>query len=159
MIDSRSFKDTGVQQATIAEFIAQGVEAERVDVGFTSPPWGVLRGIDIGLDCFPHNSGTTLVETLYMGLPFVTLEGRPSVGRIGSSILHGVGHPEWIAQSEDEYIDKVVALAADLPALAQLRATLRGQMQASVLMDEARFARAVEAAYQDMFARWQETHT
>ena len=159
VIDSSSFKDVQVQQAAIAKFIAHGVDVERVHIGYNSPPWDVLRGIDIGLDCFPHNSGTTLVETLYMGLPFVTLEGRPSVGRIGSSILHGVGHPEWIAQSEDEYIDKVVALAADLPALAQLRATLRGQMQASVLMDEARFARTVEAAYQDMFARWQETHT
>nr|WP_315190868.1 tetratricopeptide repeat protein [uncultured Albidiferax sp.] len=154
VIDSRSFKDTGVQQATIAEFIAQGIDPVRVDVGFNSPPWDVLRGIDIGLDCFPHNSGTTLFETLYMGLPFVTLADRPSVGRIGSAILHGLGHPEWIAQTEAEYVDKVVALARDLPALAQLRATLRGQMQASPLMDESGFTRQVEQAYRQMFTRW-----
>ena len=117
-------------------------------------PWDVLRGIDIGLDCFPHNSGTTLFETLYMGLPYVTLAGRPSVGRIGSAILHGLGRPEWIASTENEYVDKVVALASDLPALARLRAGLRAQMQASQLMDEERFTRKVEQAYGQMFERW-----
>jgi predicted O-linked N-acetylglucosamine transferase (SPINDLY family) len=159
VIDSSSFKDASVQQAAVAKFVGHGVNAERLHIGFSSPPWDVLRGIDIGLDCFPHNSGTTLFETLYMGLPFVSLAGRPSVGRIGSAILHGVGHPEWIADSEDDYVEKVLALAADLPALAHLRANLRAQMQASRLMDEAGFARTVEAAYQDMFTRWQETHT
>ena len=89
-----------------------------------------------------------------MGLPYVTLAGRPSVGRIGSAILQGMGRPEWIAQSEDEYIDKVVALATDTPALAQLRAGLRGEMQASRLMDEAGFAAKVEQAYQQMLQIW-----
>ncbi len=158
VIDSSSFKDAAVQKAAVDRFVAQGIAPERLHIGYNSPPWDVLRGIDIGLDCFPHNSGTTLFETLYMGLPFVSLAGRPSVGRIGSAILHGVGHPEWIADSEDDYVEKVLALAADLPALAQLRANLRPQMQASRLMDEAGFARTVETAYQDMFARWQETH-
>ena len=157
VIDSSSFKDASVQQAVVSKFIAQGIEPERLSIGFNSPPWDVLRGIDIGLDCFPHNSGTTLFESLYMGLPFVTLAGRPSVGRIGSAILHGVGHPEWIADSEDDYIEKVLALARDLPALAHQRATLRAQMQASPLMDEAGFARTVEQAYAQMFARWEET--
>ncbi len=154
VIDSRSFEDPALQAALVARFEAQGIAAERLHIGCHSPPWDVLRGIDIGLDCFPHNSGTTLFETLYMGIPYVTLAGRPSVGRIGSAILQGLGRPEWIAQSEAEYVDKVVALAQDLPQLALLRMMLRPQMQVSALMDEAGFARKVEAAYRDMFARW-----
>ncbi|BDT70457.1 beta-barrel assembly-enhancing protease [Comamonadaceae bacterium OS-1] len=157
VIDSSSFKDHDVAQALLQQFTAQGIAQDRVYVGYNSPPWDVLRGIDIGLDCFPHNSGTTLVETLYMGIPYATLAGRPSVGRIGSSILHGVGHPEWIAQTEDEYVEIVVALANDLPALAAHRAHLRGEMQASTLMDEPGFARKVEAAYAQMFQRWEES--
>ncbi|MBV5345036.1 MAG: hypothetical protein JZU63_05635, partial [Rhodoferax sp.] len=93
-------------------------------------------------------------ETLYMGVPYVTLAGRPSVGRLGSSILEGVGHPEWIAHCEEEYIEKAIALASDLPKLAELRARLRPEMEASPLMDEAGFARKVETAYREMFARW-----
>ena len=72
-----------------------------------------MRQIDIALDCFPHNSGTTLIEHLYMGNPFITYSNRPSVGKIGASILTSLGHPEWIATSEEEYVEKAVALASD----------------------------------------------
>ncbi|MDB5896292.1 MAG: putative O-linked N-acetylglucosamine transferase, family, partial [Rhodoferax sp.] len=96
VVDSKSFEDAAVQAALVARFVAHGAAPSQLQVGCHSPPWDVLRGIDIGLDCFPHNSGTTLFETLYMGIPFVTLAERPSVGRIGSAILQGLGRPEWI---------------------------------------------------------------
>ena len=156
VIDSRNFADATVQKGLAEKFAAHGIDPERLEIGHHSPPWDVLRGMDIGLDCFPHNSGTTLFETLYMGVPFVTLAGRPSVGRLGSSILEGGGHPEWIAHTEDDYIEIAVALAADLPKLATLRGGLRQEMQASALMDEAGFARKVEAAYENMFGIWSE---
>lgn len=154
LVDSRNYLDAEMRDALAAKFAAHGIPRDRLELGAHSPPWDVLRGIDIGLDCFPHNSGTTLFETLYMGIPFVTLAGRPSVGRLGSSILRGIDHAEWIADSEEEYVQKVVALASDLPRLAQLRSNLRAEIQASALMDEAGFAQKVEAAYREMFARW-----
>ena len=152
--DSGNYRDAQMRSALQDKFATHGIGHERLEIGFHSPPWDVLRSMDIGLDCFPHNSGTTLFESLYMGVPFITLAGRPSVGRLGSSILHGVGHPEWIATSEEEYIEKAVALASDLPRLARLRAGLRAEMEASPLRDEAGFARKVEAAYREMFAIW-----
>lgn len=154
VIDSCNFADCPAQEGLAAKFAAHGIGRERLDIGFHSPPWDVLRSMDIGLDCFPHNSGATLLEALYMGVPFVTLAGRPSVGRIGSSILKGAGHQEWIARTEDEYVEKAVALASDLPALACLRAGLRTEIESSPLMDEAGFARKVEAAYREMWVKW-----
>ena len=154
IIDSGHFRETASQEALGARFAAHGIARERLEIGCHSPPWDVLRGMDIGLDCFPHNSGTTLFESLYLGVPFVTLAGRPSVGRLGSSILEGLGHPEWIAHSEEDYIEKVVTLASDLQNLSTIRANLRQQMLASPLMDEAGFARKVEAAYRKIFKRW-----
>ncbi|MFA7239782.1 MAG: tetratricopeptide repeat protein [Sulfuricellaceae bacterium] len=153
-INSRDYRDATMQDALAEKFAAHGISRERLEIGFHTPPWDVLRGLDIGLDCFPHNSGTTLFETLYMGVPFVTLAGRPSVGRLGSSILEGVGHPSLIARSEEEYIDIAVALASDLPKLVHLRAGLRQTMETSPLMDEAGFARKVETAYREMFGKW-----
>jgi protein O-GlcNAc transferase len=47
-----------------------------------------------------------------------------------------------------------VELAADRPRLAALRQTLRPRMEQSPLMDGARFARAVEAAYREMWQAW-----
>jgi len=155
VIDSSSYKDEGVREKLLQQFEAQGVTREQLEVGFHSPPWDVVRGMDIGLDCFPHNSGTTLFESLYLGVPYITLAGRPSVGRLGSSVLHGVGHPEWIAASEEEYIEKAVALASDLGQLARIRAQLRPQMQASAMMNETAFARRIEQAYSQMFQQWE----
>ena len=154
VINSGNYRDPAIQERLAQRFLAQGIERERLEIGFQSPPWDVLRGIDIGLDCFPHNSGTTLFESLYMGVPFVSLAGRPSVGRLASSILEGLGHPEWIARSEAEYIEEAVALARTVDRLARCRAGLRSEMQASALMDEAGLARRVEAAYRQMFEIW-----
>lgn len=157
IVDSSSYRDKPVRDALQARFAAQGIKPDRLQIGCHSPPWDLLRSMDIGLDCFPHNSGVTLVETLYMGVPYVTLADRPSMGRIGSSVLHGVGHPEWIAQTELEYVEKVVALASDLPGLARIRVGLRDDMRASTLMDEPGHARKFEAALSEMFKQWCES--
>lgn len=158
-VDSRSYQDAGMRASLTDQFAAHGIASDQLELGYHSPPWDVLRGMDIGLDCFPHNSGTTLFETLYMGLPYVTLADRPSVGRLGSSILHGIGHSEWIAKTEDEYVEIAVALASDLDALAALRSGLRAEMEASPLRDEVGFARKLEGAYREMFRRWAEDST
>jgi len=154
VINSGNFRDAGMQARMREQFAARGIAAERLLIGYDSPPWDVLRRIDISLDCFPHNSGTTLFESLYLGVPLITLAERPSVGRLGSAILTALGHPEWIAMTEEEYEDKAVALATDIDRLVSLRAGLRDQMQRSALMDEPAFARSVEAAYREMWQKW-----
>ena len=154
IVDSHSYHSTSLSEELISRFGSYGVKRERLEVGYRSPPWDLLRNADITLDCFPHNSGTTLFESLYMGVPFITLAGRLGVGRIGASTLAGLGRTEWIASSEADYVDKVVALASDIPALASVRAGLRAEMLASSLMDELAFAQKVEAAYRAMFKIW-----
>lgn len=156
MVNSSSYRSVEVCDDLVGRFVQRGISANRLLVAYRSPPWDSLRKVDIGLDCFPHNSGTTLFDTLCMGIPYVTLAGRPGVGRIGSSILRGAGHPEWIAHTREEYLGKLVALAQDLPALSKIRAGLRDEMRASPLMDELGFARKVEDAYRDMFRVWVE---
>ncbi len=159
VVNSRDFHDTTAKKVLEGEFAAHGIAPDRLQIGCQSPPWDLLRQVDIGLDCFPHNSGTTLLETLYMGVPYITLADRVRVGRIGSSMLHSVGHPEWIAHSEDEYIEKAVALASDLPTLAQFRAGLRSEMQSRPLMNEIDFARRIESAFRQMFQHWANSST
>ncbi|MCH8619489.1 tetratricopeptide repeat protein [Undibacterium sp. TS12] len=154
VVDSANYQDVALRQALIDKFAAHGIDESRLDIGYHSPPWDVLRSLDIGLDCFPHNSGTTLFETLYMGVPYVTLAGRPGVGRLGGSILAGAGHPEWIATTEEEYVDKVVTMAQDIPRLAEIRSTLRREMQNSPLMNESGFTQEVESAYRSMWNKW-----
>lgn len=151
IIDSGDYKDPEVREEMASRFAQYGIERSRLEIGYHSPPWDVVRQIDIGLDCFPHNSGTTLIEMLYMGLPFITLADRPPVGRLGVSILTAVGRTEWIAYSEQEYAQKALVLAHDLEGLSGIRKSLRQEMLASPLMDEVGFARSVEKAYRQMW--------
>ena len=155
VIDSKSYSDSVIREGLITQFVDVGIAPERLDIGYHTPPWDLMRSVDISLDCFPHNSGTTLFESLYMGVPYITLAGRPSVGRLGATILQGVGHSEWVATTEDEYIELAVSLASDVSRLAQHRANLRGEMERSPLMDEVGFTRALESAYREMFQIWE----
>jgi predicted O-linked N-acetylglucosamine transferase (SPINDLY family) len=121
-------------------------------------PWEqyvqTLARIDIALDTFPYGGGVSTLDALWMGLPVVTLSGMTAVGRGGRSILSHLGLPELIADSRERYIEIATDLAADFPRLADLRATLRERMEASPLRDPKGHARAIEAAYREMWRRW-----
>ncbi len=114
----------------------------------------LYQQIDVGLDPFPCNGGTSTCDALWMGVPVVTLAGRTAVGRGGVSVLRNVGLPELIAETPERYLQIAAALAGDLPRLAELRRTLRERMRKSPLMDAPRFARNVEAAYRQMWRNW-----
>ena len=155
VIDSPSYKDVAMQERLASSFAEHGIVRNRLEIGNAYRyPWDALREIDITLDSFPNNTGTSLLVSLYMGVPFITLASRPSLGRFGSHNLQGAGHPEWIAESEEEYLAKAVALAGDLDRLAAYRAALRSEMERSPLRDETGFARKVEEAYRQMWRIW-----
>ncbi|MDX5373854.1 MAG: tetratricopeptide repeat protein [Pseudomonadaceae bacterium] len=154
MLNAPAFIDLALSDYYAELFAKHGISRERLDIGCTSPPWPVLASMDIALDCFPHNSGTTLYESLWMGLPYVTLRDRPSMGRVGSLILRGLGREEWIADTEAEYVDKLVELASDVERLAKIRSGLREEMAVSPLCDGKGFAARVEDTWRSMWQRY-----
>lgn len=138
-------------------FAVHGVETSRLTFLDRLPAeryWELFFGVDIALDPFPYNGGTTTCDALWMGLPVVTLAGERSVSRSGASLLATLGHPEWVARSPDDYVAIATALAGDVAKLAELRSGLRQRMQASPLMDEAGFTAALENAYRRMWRDW-----
>jgi protein O-GlcNAc transferase len=127
----------------LALFARSGIGAERIE--FTAfrndVPYGLqYAGVDIALDHFPYNGVTTTCESLYFGLPVVSLYGTHGVSRSGLSILSSMGLQELAAGSPDEYVNIAVTLAADLGRLERLRSGLRDRLEHSPLGDEKRFA-------------------
>ena len=106
--------------------------------------------VDILLDSFPYPGGTTTCDALWMGVPTVTLAGNTMLSRQGLSLLRCAGLPDWVAQTEDEYVAIAVKKARNLPELSQLRASLRQQVFDSPLFDAPRFASHLEAALRAM---------
>ncbi len=138
-------------------FDAAGVYADRLDLVERLPLDACLRQyleVDIALDVFPCNGGTTTCESLWMGVPVVSRSGRSGASRSGASLLANAGLERLVAGSWEGYVEIAARLATDLPALAQMRATLRERLRASPLLNAAGFTRELEALYRDAWRKW-----
>jgi predicted O-linked N-acetylglucosamine transferase (SPINDLY family) len=87
-------------------------------------------------------------------VPVITLPGDRHVARVGASLLHAVGHAEWIATDGDDYVRRAVELAGNLPHLAATRAGLRADLQRSALLDHAGQAARFAAAIRECWQTW-----
>jgi predicted O-linked N-acetylglucosamine transferase (SPINDLY family) len=157
VLNNKPFVEAETRDRFRDRFAAHGIAADRLELVCTSPPaatWAAYNSLDIALDPFPHNAGTTTIEALWMGVPVVSLAGRPSVGRFGASILGSVGLSDWVVDSADGYLAIAVAAAADLDRLAALRTGLRARVEASPLRDARGLAQAMEAAYRALWLQW-----
>ena len=110
--------------------------------------------IDIALDPFPANGGTTTRDTLLMGVPLVTLMGSTFAGRVGGATMAAIGLG-WLApDTVDGYVDAAVELAGDVQRLASLREEIRRNTAASIISDTETVTRRVEAAFRQMWTAW-----
>jgi protein O-GlcNAc transferase len=110
--------------------------------------------IDLGLDTLPYNGHTTSIDSLWMGVPVITLVGKTVVGRAGLSQLSNVGLTELAATATEQFVQLATGAAADLPKLSELRRTLRERTRSSPLMDGERFVKDIESAYRQMWLTW-----
>ncbi|HEY4084088.1 MAG TPA: tetratricopeptide repeat protein [Burkholderiaceae bacterium] len=137
----------------LARFAAQGIGADRLVLENASPRADYLvshRRVDLALDPFPYPGGTTSADALWMGVPVLTLPGASALSRQGESLLRNLGLPDWVARDERDYLDRAIAHAGNLPALAALRSSLRERLLASPLCDALRFAAHLEAALRSL---------
>ena len=141
----------------VSELAARGVDPGRLDF-LGSTPWAehmnAYGRLDIALDPVPQAGGTTTLESIWMGVPVVTLKGKTLCSRGSASALSGGGLGDWIADTAAEYVSLAVEKAADIEALAELRGGLREQIRRHPIGDHAAYARAVEAAYREMWRKW-----
>ena len=107
--------------------------------------------IDVALDPVAYNGTTTTCESLYMGVPVLTLKGSNHASRVSASLLHRMGMDGWVAEDEDHFIRIAKAAAARPDALAARRAGMRATFQASPLADGPAMARDLEDAYRAMW--------
>jgi predicted O-linked N-acetylglucosamine transferase (SPINDLY family) len=139
------------------EFAQAGVAPERLTILSRVPLDKYLSqyaAVDIALDSWPYGGGTTTFDSLWMGVPVLTLTGDRSASRSAASILAALGLEDWIAESPDAYVARALQHAGDAPRLAALRGALRARLQASALMDEAAFARDVQATCRRLWRDW-----
>ena len=114
----------------------------------------LLHDVDLALDPFPYNGATTSMHALYMGVPVVTLAGRRSVSRCGVVVLSRAGLQEFVAATEDEYLEIAVSRANNLDALNALRQNLRPRILSNPVNAPQASTQAVEAVFELVWERW-----
>jgi len=109
--------------------------------------------VDIALDTFPYNGGTTTTEALWQGVPVLSFHGDRWASRQSHSLLRAAGLEDWCQPDLERYIDRAVTLAQspDTPAeLTLLRATMREHLASMPICDSAGLCHALERIYQEV---------
>ncbi len=146
------YNSSFLKKKILKQFIDLGIEEERIDIDSLDliSALELYNKMDIVLDPFPYNGGTISSEAIYMNTPMITLAGSNYVSRVGVSLLSNLGLEKYIANTTDEYVQKVVDLANNPSELKELHQTLRIRMLNSDLANSVSFTHNVEAAYEDM---------
>ena len=95
--------------------------------------------VDINLDTFPYNGGTTLFESSYMGVPTLTKENNSFLFRCGESINNNLNMKNWIAKNADDYVNKAEDFS-NKKFINELKSKLIIDSKKSILFNSKAFA-------------------
>jgi protein O-GlcNAc transferase len=110
-----------------------------------------FNDIDIHLDPFPYNGGTTSFDALYMGTPCINLVGKRWTERFGEIIFKETGCLELTAKSKDEYINKTIELSKDINRLKKYKKELRDKFLNSDFFNYKQLTINLEEAFESMY--------
>ncbi len=159
----RWLDSTSVSERFRGLFAAEGICESRIELQPSSSFSTMLDTyndrVDIALDPFPYNGGTTTMLALYMGVPVVTFPGETVASRQSLALLRTIGFSDTIANDRDEYIALSVKLANDLKRLAHFREMLRQLCLGSPLFDGPKFARGLMEKLREVWREWVAKHS
>jgi len=136
----------------LARFAANGIDAARLTLEGGGAHFEFLRTydrIDIALDAFPYNGGTSTAEAIWQGVPLLTFNGDRWASRTSRSILMEAGLGDWVAADQPGFEAMAMRLGLAPAGLAAIREGLRAKVAASPACDTEALCRALEAIYRD----------
>ncbi|MDR6387545.1 tetratricopeptide repeat protein [Paraburkholderia phenoliruptrix] len=145
------------EQMLIDWFTAEGIDRERLTFRRRSSIPVYLQQhfhVDICLDTFPYTGSTTVLNSLWMGVPTLTIAGSTLASRAGTTWMSHVGLEQFVVANKEEFVARGVALASDIPALAEIRMSLRERCAASAAFRPDVVAAGVSRALRIMWQRW-----
>ncbi|WP_081649667.1 O-linked N-acetylglucosamine transferase family protein [Fodinicurvata sediminis] len=159
IVKARTFEEDETSKLFLERFAKYGIEADRLELRGTSPHEEMMRqyaDMDIALDPIPYSGGLTTCESLYMGVPVVTVPFRTFASRHSASHMTNVGLADWVAEEGnlEQYVDIAVAKASDIQKLSELRAGLRNQLLASPICDAIRFGGNLGTVLRSAWREW-----
>ena len=96
--------------------------------------------IDLCLDTFPFTGVTTTFEALWKNVPVISKAGYNFNSRCGESILKNANIENFIATSNDDYVEKAVFYANNINELDKTRKVLFNKIQETPLFNTKGFS-------------------
>jgi protein O-GlcNAc transferase len=156
LLANRALRSTCNREYLQRQFADRGITSERLV--FLPPAEHYLylnyyNRIDLALDAFPYNGGTTTMEAIWQGVPLLALDGDRWAARTSQTLLRRTHLGEFVAASVPDYVATAVAIARDPQAPSRL-ATLRREMRERLLVapacDVTGLARGMEQIYRQL---------
>jgi len=144
LIKNRDLEDQKIAQNFIERFKKQKIDENRLILRGKSKTRKELlltyNEIDIALDPFPFQGNTSTCESIWMGVPVITLKGDRYLFHFGESINANLNMYDWVANNPDEYVSKAMKFSSNINQLSEIRKRLRQTMLESPVCDAVRFA-------------------
>jgi protein O-GlcNAc transferase len=157
LLANGSLAETGNREHTLARFAALGIGPGRLILAGGAPHREFLRRygeIDISLDTFPYNGGTTTTESIWQGVPVLTFSGDRWISRTSASILCNAGLEEFVLPDLNAYIEAAVRWGKSTKSVArlcELRSGMRARVRRSSACDGPRLAGEMEEVYRELW--------
>jgi predicted O-linked N-acetylglucosamine transferase (SPINDLY family) len=135
----------------------RGISSNRLIFAKRMPPSEHLarhRCADLFLDTFPCNAHTTASDSLWAGLPLITLRGESFASRVASSLLSAADLPELITDTQSDYESLAIDLANDPLKLKEYKSRLLNNRLTMPIFNTQCTTKNIELAYIQMMERY-----
>ena len=157
MISVPDAEDDAMNAYVLEMFSSRSIDTNRIKILKIVPRQEYMEShaeVDILLNSIPYSGGTTICNSLWMGVPVISLSGDYPAARGGGAVLSAAGLGELIANTPEEYVRLSVELASDIPKLSKLRMSMRETIRCSRLHDYHGVVSNIESCYRDVWKKW-----
>ena len=148
-----NYKDLDIKNSILSFLSNQQIDEQRIIFKIPASRDEFLKNLaefDIVLDTFPYSGGTNNLESAWLEIPILTMEGNNFLSRCGSSINMNLGMEDWIAKSNDEYIEKAVLFSSNKKILSDYKKKLANEKSANKIFNNRLFAKDLLNIFKDL---------
>lgn len=142
-LKNSQFNITANKNNVLKIFAENKIKSDRIIIESGSPRNKSLNSynkIDIALDTFPYNGGTTSFELSWMCVPLLTIKGDRFISKCGESINNNLNMHDWIADDEQDYVNKAILFSNNVNELENIRKKLINFSRKSSLFNMEKYA-------------------
>lgn len=106
---------------------------------------------DLFLDTIPYGAHTTAADSLWMGVPILTMPGRSFASRVCGSLVNAAGLPDMVCETAEAYVARAIELGREPGKLDEVKRRLASGRDTCLLFDTPKLVSDLEALYRRVY--------